>query len=209
MLMSERTNKTQVLAIVLLAIIIVISILAVVLFTGNSEGITAMEAIEISDEYANNWNVNSALINIGITDYFEGPSYIPDGKNGHYNEWYCVYAVPSTNSTNASSISLKVCSNGTVTELIINNNSGIFEYGNEFISNWTIDSDEAYEIAWNYVDTQDWLEQHPESYIQFFSINHMDYTVWHITWMDKSDSNYGFMSVGIVADTGEVIVSVT
>ena len=210
--MSGRVNKTQAYVIVLIAIIIVISTLAIVLYTAKSEGITAMEALEYSDAYAYEWNEDGELFSMGVIDYSVPPHDL-DGEEGRYNEWFCLYAVPTNNGTNTSSILFKVDSNGTVIEQGRAEDSNLFEYSyNGFVSNWTIDSNEAYDIAMENSDVLNWLEQHPDAKLNLFNINHMDYlgeTAWRISWIDKSDSNYGYMSVCIVADTGEVIVSVT
>ena len=190
--------------------IIIISALAILLIYEKPQGITAMEAVELSNVPAKEWNENAELISMGITDYtfFTENSTSPQsGSNGLYNEWFCTYAVLHNGNTNASSISFKVCANGTVIEQNRVENSLIFELGVEFITNWTIDSNEAYDIALNNSRVQDWLEQHPDSYLLYFNINKMDLTMWHISWIDKSESNRGFLSVGIVADTGEIIVS--
>ena len=209
--MSGRTNKTRTSVIVLIAIIIIISTLAIVLFTAESEGITAMEALEYSDAYAHEWNEDGELFNMGVTDY-SVPPQDPDGEEGRYHEWFCQYAVPTNNGANTSSILFKVYSNGTVIEQGRAEDANLFEYHTGFVSNWTIDSDEAYDIAMGNSDVLNWLEEHPDAKLNLFNINHMDYlgeTAWRISWIDKSDSNYGYMSVCIVADTGEVIVSVT
>jgi len=209
--MSERVNKKQKSIIVFIAIIIVISTLAIVKYTEKTEGITAMEALEYSNAYAHEWNEDGELFNMGVTDYSVPPHDI-DGEEGRYNEWFCLYGVPTDNGANTSSILFKVYSNGTVIEQGRTEDSNLFEYRTGFVSNWTIDSDEAYDIAMGNSDVLNWLEEHPDAKLNFFNINHvdyMDYTALHIMWIDKSDSNYGYISAFIVADTGEITVRVT
>jgi hypothetical protein len=201
--------KIRRIVVIAIVIMIVISALALLLIHEKPHGITAMEAVELSNAPAKEWNENCELVNVGITDFTVNSTFYQNGSNGQYDKWFCVYAVRPNGSANASSITFKVFSNGTVIEQNRVEYSGIFDYGSEFISNWTIDSDEAYEIALSDVRVQEWLQKHPESRIQLFYINKMDITMWSIFWVDKSGPDSGHLSVGIVANTGEIFVTET
>ncbi len=190
---------------IIVAAVVIIAALAYLVIFQEPKGITAMEAVELANIPAKEWNENSELFLIIITDFTADPNTYPDGKNGRYDEWFCSYAVLASNGTPVSSIGYKVCSNGTVIQRGENNNaSTLFELDNELIINWTIDSDKAYDIAMNDEKVQSWLRQHPESNLNMFNLNHMDMTTWHIFWIDKSGPYATYLSIGIIADTGEI-----
>jgi hypothetical protein len=202
--MKENYSKSIIIISAILVIVIVISTLGYLYFSKMSDTMTAMKALEYSTPIAKEWNQESELFYMGVTDYFADPSYYPETEKGRFQAWFCLYAIP-TNGENTSSILLKVFSNGTVTEVNRAEDRNLYETYGDYITNWTIDSDEAFDIAVKDDVVSNWLEAHPDAKLVNFFIDHKDYTNWQIAWIDKSDPNSRYIYVSIAADTGEVL----
>ena len=74
------------------------------------------------------------------------------------------------------------------------------------ISNWTIDSDEAYDIAISHNTVKSWMQDHPNVELSLFGSN-SGKSGWSISWIDKTEDNEGFLTAHVDAITGEILVS--
>ena len=184
--------------------LIVIIILTVSLFYyfNSSKMISGLEAIELTTPYANNWDDNAVLVSITANNFYAEPTTLNDSA-GLFEEWFCTYAVLPSNENSTSVIQFRVFSNGTVIEQSQGNTTYLFE---GVISNWIIDSDEAYHIAISDDVVKSWMQDHPNAKLGLFGSNPLDNSTWSISWIDKTDDNYGFLSADINAITGEIIV---
>ncbi|MCK5397475.1 MAG: hypothetical protein KAJ33_04435 [Thermoplasmata archaeon] len=167
-----------------LAIIIIIALTYIAFFNSNNDFITAKEAINIASPYAEEWNENAVLVAMTDTDYSADPAtYVfPEGKNGKFSEWFCTYVVETDIGNSTSAIQFKVSSNGTVIEQFQVNNSAGFVYEG-MVLNWTIDSDDAYEIAISNEEVSMWLQEHPNSKMAGFGLSSKS-EGWTIIWCD-------------------------
>ena len=143
----EEMKNIKIIGITL--IIIVVIILSLIYFTSsNNEMISGLEASRLAEPYAEEWNESGVLVSMCVTDFSAEPAtyLFPQGNAGKFSEWFLTYSVQTNIGDNTSVIQFKVSSNGTVIEKFqIDSSTGIEYEG--MISNWIVDSDEAYEIA--------------------------------------------------------------
>ena len=172
----------------LIAIIIVVTLLAVSIIkpVNTFEGITALEGYEIAEMYSEN----------GTLFHVQLPSV--QIRDGLADGWKYSYGYYDNNGDITHNVAIYVFSNNTV---LIRNSSGVGYPGGK-ITNWTIDSDEAYSIAMSDDRIKDF-----EGTLRYMNLDYFDDKLtWYISW-GKS----GFLddpkwaNIEIDATTGEVL----
>lgn len=193
------------LLIIISVVIIIIGALFYVAFLGGTgeSGITAMEGKEIASQKALNWTENATLFHIR-----KASEMVSDGS---FSKWIFTYCDSQNISPSTKYIEIEVCynnSNAIIDEDVIGLSTPPFS---KPISNWTIDSDEAYEIGKDNETIQLFLSNY-EPIVDAFSLRiDMDTnkTVWSIHWEDTSSAssfeNYNRADIEIDASTGEVL----
>jgi len=162
-----------------------------------SKWITAMEGKDLADALASNWSKNATLIGVRLASGYE--------KNGCSKAWFYDYV-------NSSSI---ITGTADIIEIMVYYNktafvTGYFKQNTTYetiypIRNWSIDSDEAYEIARNNDEIRRFLSNDPAVYV--FSLHGSDSSPkWFIEWTyDAGFDNPRWASITIDATTGEVL----
>lgn len=198
-------KKRLMIAASLLIMVIVISTVYYLCLPVNNidAGITAMDGKLIVDTLAHEWCDNATLYHIR-----KASEMVDDGT---FSKWIFIYCDSQNISSNTTYIEIELCSNGSsriIDEDIIGLSTPPFS---KPISNWTIDSDKAYEIAHSDEKIQSFFSNY-DPVVDSFSLRiDMDTqkTIWSIYWDDTSSAssfeNYHRASIEIDATTGEVI----
>lgn len=164
-----------------------------------SDGITAKEGYSKALEEALKWNQSAKLIQIRKNSQV---------INGKASQWRYNFGV---NNDKNNSIDIIVCVNGTVFS------PRIYRVGPNyyFIENWTIDSDEAYNIAMSNPTIKTYLNKYgSDVHIYSFILGThkapgelYNKTVWGIEWYGDvtGDEDYKGAEIDIDAITGEVL----
>ena len=170
------------------------------LFEPDEEGMTAMEGMEIADDYAKNWSSNARFSSAsgGVYD------------NGESSRWS--YSYFADIDGNLSHMYIQVYRNGTIEESVFSP-SGLSN--KTTLINWEIDSPEAMEIALNNESISTFAEKYGcESVVMSLRmIDTSDHVwkdspdpIWEITWSDMGwfdDPRYAHIHIN--ATTGEII----
>lgn len=178
----------------LLTIIIIIIIIAtglIFLYEPKPEGLTALEALELADEVALEFNENATL------KYLRGLECDRGYSNKHWEFTYC-----GQNGTNESfQIDIAVHGNGTVYsryKLFINSHPELPDP--DKINNISLDSNEAFEIALNDSQSRKYVKGSTSE------MRYIDNT-WSITvyehhkialWLDSTGAQININEDGIV-----------
>jgi hypothetical protein len=179
-------------------VIVVLAGWVVLVNKSEPEGITAIEGLSAANNFANNWHEDAVLESvIMLTD--------KDQVNGSTSKgWYYTYYSPSNivnytfNYSIYETIQVYVFSNETIISEAISG-GGVLS-----ITNWTIDSDDAYDIALNKQEISMFLSTY-SAHIDSFSLANIDNrTTWSISWVDWK-YNPKWASIDIDANTGEVL----
>ena len=188
-------NKSKAVIAVVVVFVIVFSAIGFFLFKGEAsvEGITALDGYEIADEIAMDWNVNNSLESVRpagiLTD---------DGK---FSAWNYAFSV-NINSTTQNSLIVVVNMTGDYTT----EEGGPHQvtYYKE-ISNWTIDSDKAYEIFLNNEEIASFMNNN--AFISNFILMNTSSgnSFWYIQSSDISDGTLRMANIEIDATIGEVL----
>jgi len=170
------------------------------------EDISAKEGLQIAEEAAMEWNADSILVYV-----MKSSTMINEGT---FSAWGYKY----WNETSNECLGVKAYGNGTVTT----RETGY--YKENPIYNWNIDSDEAYEIAIENDEIQEYLSTFERAYIERFTLfggeGDSDPT-WKIHWSysggifrDPKHAEIRINArngevVGVGADEGEAIPGFT
>ena len=172
--------------------------------SNTDNGITAMEGKEITDRIAYNWTPDAKLIGIHKGDEMVSP--------GKCLMWFFYYYNSSNQSLPYHYIKIEMYSNGDAISIVLNN--WWFTNKSKPIENWTIDSEDAYNIAINNNEIKKWLEINDKAKVEgFHLVNSYDnYTNprWVIQIDNYEKGNDGiFATIDIDAITGEVLEVIT
>lgn len=188
--MDESKNK--IILISLITIFIVIASLGVYLVEDGVNGITALEGKEIADELAHEWSQDAILYAIN-----EGSLMVGEG----YFQIWGYYYFDSPNVTTATEcLGITVESNG---DTFIFHNSTIDK--TIPISDISLDSDDAYDIAKNNLEIDTYLESNPS--VELFSLDSSTgIPIWTIEFVEASLVDHArWALIQIDANTGEII----
>ena len=150
-------------------------------------GITAMEGVNKASEYINNTYGNGTLIHV------QSMAFIEDGYSVGWSYNYLIF----NNDTNEFQIiDVNVFNNGTITPFYYSGNGS--SYG--VIKDWSIDSNEAYQISMNIAEIQDF-----KLYIMVLT-GGIDCPTWHIYYIHTEimDNPRG-ADITINATSGEIL----
>ena len=200
--MEEKRTSLILISLAVVSIIIIASLIIIILDSSELDVITALEGRDIAEPIALSWHDDAVLEHIVMTD---------KNINGKSNSWrYRFYSPSSANTTNNYTqydvLSVSTYSNGTLDSYT--SITGIIQ-GN--ITNWTIDSDEAYEIAKNNRMIANWLSKYQPSFrIDLWGDGiYGSNSVWDFYFDDMSLAsvfeNYHRAEIHIDAHTGEVL----
>ena len=185
-------DKTKFIVISLVIVIILIASLGIYLIEDGAGGITAMEGKEIADEIAKEWSQDAVLSLI-----HKGSLMIHDG---YFQIWgYYYLDSPIINNT-TKCIGITVESNG---DTFITHNISI--NGIRPITDFSIDSDEVYDIAKEIPDIASFIKTNPS--VEVFSLDaSTGDSIWTIEWVGASVVDHARLAqVQIDANTGEVL----
>ena len=186
--MEESTtegSKSKLIIVSVIVIILVIASIGIYLIGGGASGITAMEGREIAEQLALNWSDNATLV------YVTGDPH----QAIAYRYW---------NLTNNTINCLEVT---VYTNKVTETRYTRCLHDEYPICNWTIDSDEAYEIAMDNENINSFMAHYPTLDSFSLATPRLDNnSVWYIYWC----YNAGFddpkwAQIQIDATTGEVL----
>ena len=186
------------------AIIILSGIFLFIQNNQNNINISALEAKDIAYPIATNWNNNATLVNV------RGGGM---NSEGYFSKWIFKYIEPvdalmTVNETDC--IEIKVYSNGSYESWTGTTGTGVV--GDEkMIISWTIDSCQAFEIAYENDNIHSFLRQNPSVYV--FSLHNATWEghstqkpAWFIEWTyDAGFDDPKWAQILIDANTGEVL----
>jgi len=196
-------NEIKRMKIVLLVVIIAVVILSLFVHDQignnvNNEFITAMEGKAIADEIALNWSANAS---------FRGVRKAGEMNNdGTFSSWYYNYWT-FTNASWGTVLEIQVFAAGTYEMEEIGTGLLINDSVNE-IKNWTIDSNEAYEIALSEPSINSFMAHNPllDGFFLATPDTNLTTSVWHIEWFyDAGFDDPKWAEIKIDANTGEVL----
>lgn len=183
--MKKSIASTIVVVSIVLAIVVIAFFIA---RPGISDrGITAMEGKLIADKIAHNWSEEAILV------YVRDSSEMT--KGGYFLAWSYKYWDGKNDSDN--SLGIKVYSDGRTTTRVTK------LYDEQQITNWMLDSDEAYKIAKENNEIKKWLSKYRDARVDGFMLTGSN---WYIHWYSP-----GFMdqphnaNIILDANTGEVL----
>lgn len=194
--------KTKYILVALVVIVIVVASIGYYLIKdAGVEGITAMEGKIIGDNLAKTWHDDAILVQVGSMD--------SEHNSGFSEAWIYTYNSPSTEHMDGNFSLFEM-----VQIIVYANQTTHISYwpnGGEMIpiTNWTIDSTHAYEIALDNQDISDFLHKYPSAdpgSSLWVRMDYPDCPSWHICWQD-----WGFIDdphnaeIYIDANTGEVL----
>ena len=168
--------------------------------SGQESPETAMELQNIADDFANEWDENATLIQINNLALFEG-SWDKAGFQYYYS------SNMGANATNY--LIINVAQNGTIRVKDYNYHpSNLIE-----IHNWTIDSNEVWEIIRANETYLDYIASYPETYVNF-NLKHYEnesspvwecsFTQWHSIYPVPDSGIYYGYNAEINANSGEL-----
>jgi len=185
-------TKTKVIIVSLVAIVIIVASIGFYLIKTGPSYISAMERKTLADEIANNWNSSAFLIIVS--------SGGDSDENGRYSNWQYCYATSHDRANQTNEYSITIYSNGT---------TSIFEFDNPFgsdgINNWTIDSDEAYQIAIANESVQNMIHTNFTAGPGMQLYQNDNRTFWGISWHDPREVTF-FVIFRVDATTGELLL---
>ena len=183
-------KKIHIITVVISIVVILIISATFFIFYDKDQEISAIEGKILADEIAQDWNSSVGLVRVNLMTSIGGTD------NGLAQAWGFSY------NCNASSIGFAVT--------IFSNGSYVcseVEPPTPYrINNWTIDSDEAFEIAKSNPEIKGWLDDHRNAVVQSMTLTAgPTSTSWGIAWFDS-----GFIDdphtavIGLNATTGEI-----
>ncbi len=179
-------------------VVIVVALTNVLISAPLNERMTAMEGLDISNEIAEEWDSTSILVAVADGEDFNV------NENGKSDVWWYVYSNDPSDNHNSTNFIVKMHSdNSYTTEILMTDNMPF----NHEIEEWTIDSDEALEIAWTEPNFIEFREEYGVGEISMglYYNNSEERAEWEITILeDKSWIDYEFL-FRIDAKTGEIL----
>lgn len=163
----------------------------------NPDGITALEGLEVAEEVALNWSENAILIGVR-----KGGSIV---SGGVYSSWSYSYAASDNVSTQVEKFGV-----GVNADMTYNTREYEGTLRHNPIYNWTIDSDEVYEIAMGNENIKEFLSKYERATVERFTLfggEGGSDPIWKIHW-SYSGGIFGdpvHAEIRINARTGEVI----
>ncbi|MCK5039226.1 MAG: hypothetical protein KAS16_09025 [Thermoplasmata archaeon] len=204
----EKDNKNLKLIVVIIILIIIISSLVYLLYDNEASGIIAMEAKEIADDIVQNQNITLPFKGVSATASMSN-SY-PMGRidnSGRSSIWVFTYCKTSETTHDVELFEIYVFSNENAETVWANSTGAYFDVTP--ISNWIVDSDEAFEIAENNPGVKEFRSTHSGEFLSVFSLywdegNQRE--VWKLTWRHEGlVDNIDKITIFIDANTGGVI----
>ncbi len=159
----------------------------------NVKGITGKEAQEVANLTAMDWDVNATLIFVTGSS-----SHLRDGK---FEKITFRYWNLTQNENNCLEISV---SNSLETQIRKTNR----HHEQNIITNWTIDSDEAYEIAEANKQINNYLKEYDDAEVDSFHLSggeNNSSPEWWIYWTATDWGSPVNAHIVINAQTGDVI----
>ena len=190
-------KKTRILICCIVVVIIVVSAIVVFFVTQKQPSyITAKEGFEKAEPIAKKWNNASNLCIVY-------PRYI--SQDGKSEQWVYIFEAPFSKGIRGE-LTIKIYSNGNVnTEEYYGGN---FIPGLNFVPNWTIDSDEAMEIAKKNKTIAEYLSKCPQAGIDMCLRPDETYScVWWIKFdypVPVGEGSY-YAEIRIDGHTGKVL----
>ncbi len=159
------------------------------------EGITAMDAKNITYNSAKIWHPNAVVVHMR-----SGYLY----SSGRAPYWFVAYAKPTIIGASTEFVEYKVDAEGTITGVW--HSSGKYR-GQSLETNWTIDSDEAYEIAISNYKIKKFLRKYDDAFVSSATLGGTsNRSVWVISWRSWGIfDNPHSARIEIDASTGEVL----
>jgi len=162
----------------------------------DSEGITALEGLEVAEEVALNWSENAILIGVR-----KGGSIV---SGGVYSSWSYSYAASDNVSTRVEKFGV-----GINADMTYNTREYEGTLRHNPIYNWNIDSDEAYETAKDNDEIQEFLSKYERATVERFTLfggEGGSDPAWKIHWSSmRGFADPKHAEIRINARTGEVI----
>ena len=178
-------SKTKIIIASVIVIIIVIASIGIYLIGGGASGITAMEGREIAEQLALNWSDNATLVHVTGNPQQAFAFRYWDLTNNAIN---CLEVTVYTDKT--AETRLTRCLHD--------------EYP---ISNWTIDSDDAYKTAMDNEEIKSFMQHNPT--LDSFSLASpisSNGSIWYIYWAYNAGiDDPKWAQIHIDATTGEVL----
>ena len=192
---------------VLVIIIVSMGIYTHFQIANNNEGISALEAKNISDDIVQNQNITLPFYGISATGSMSNA--YPMGKiddSGRSSIWVFTYCETSNVTHVVETFQIFVFQNGS-SRVVWENYSGAY-FNVLPINNWNIDSTEAFKIAEENDGVKEFKSTYSGEFISVFSLYwDEDYhgEVWKLTWRYEGlYDNIEQLTVFIDAETGAV-----
>ena len=186
--------------VILIAIIIVFTALTYVLFSPPTDDImTAIEGVDIANEIAEEWDSTAILVSVADDDF-------NIDENGKSDVWWYIYLGDETETNNTELFIVKVHPDDSYTTEILTTDDIPF---NHEIEEWTIDSNEALEIAWTEPYFIEFREEYGVSEISMglYYNNSGERAEWEIIILEDKSWNPDEYLFRIDAKTGEILKS--
>jgi len=192
-------SKTKYILVALVVIVIVTASIGFYLIKDGASDIqpvSALDKIDFANQIATDWKSDSILYAVCMQE---------QNNNGEITAWRYEYYSPSTANIVNNNHTIYTCgkvylfSNGT--HIIKSfNSSNIYP-----IDNWTIDSDDAYDIAMENSEITSFLHHEPCPFL-FQLSNDSVRSIWQIEWCyDAGFDDPKWAEIHIDANTGEVL----
>ena len=204
---NGKNKKVIIITIVIVLIIVSVGIYALTQ-TNDAEGMSAQEAKNISDNIVQNINITLPLYRISAT----GSMYnaYPNGEiddSGNSSIWSFTYCKTNETTHVVELFEIFVFSNGS-SRAVCENYSGAY-FNVTPVNNWSIDSNEAFEIAKNNEAVKEFRSTYSGEYINVFALywdEECQREVWKLTWRYEGPlDNIEQVTILIDANTGNIL----
>jgi hypothetical protein len=207
----EEISRKQVIAIIVILILVVASI-GFIIASSRPRLMSALEAREIADQAALEWDDNATLCWVWSNwNCVEPDAYAfwDWQKTEDHGDWFFVYYLPTTVTVDNFTYHPRA------DVMVFSNKSYLIQYDNRVfperlapISNWTVDSAEALDIALNNPEVDAYRHDNPntETGYYLYAYEYPNRIIWNITF-SLGGGIYGPMIlIHIDANTGEVLL---
>lgn len=190
-------NIQKITIVCLVIVIVVVGVFAFTYLQNQTEPInyfTAMEGKECADTYATDTNITAVLYSVRAVGEIN--------NDGESTQWRYIYGNYSSEGEYITGFEIVVNSNGSRVFCEIER-----PITNNYISNWTIDSPEALEIAKENPEIKQWLNKYDAAKLETIVVTAgNESSIWYILWSDSGviDDPHSAV-IKLDANTGEVL----